>query len=95
MTIYELTNQLHSLSVGGYFNREQFTVERLQSYIESMLRTGDSLTMEIAMPDGWWYFTISKWVERGHFRYAYYIPETREQESHVKEMLFNKSGQSQ
>ena len=36
MNIKELTNQLYELSVGGYFNGEKFTKERLTTYITNM-----------------------------------------------------------
>ena len=89
MTIHELSEQLHSLSVGGYFNREKFSVERLQAQIEALTRTSDSVIFEIALPDGWWYFKIYKYgMERGRGQYDYYIPETRDQELRIKNELF-------
>ncbi len=90
MTIHEVSDQLHSLSVGGYFNGEKFTVDRLRNYIEAMTRTSESVIMEIALPDGRWFFKITRYgVERGRFQYDYYIPETRDQEIPIKDELFH------
>ena len=90
MTIHEISDQLHSISVGGYFNREKFTSGRLRNYIEAMTRTSDSVIMEIALPDGWWFFKVYRYrVERGRFQYDYYIPETRDQELPIKNELFH------
>ena len=46
MTIYELSQQLHSISLNGYFNGEKFTVDRLRNYIEAMTRMSESVIME-------------------------------------------------
>lgn len=85
MTIYEVTTQLHRLSVGGYFNGKKFTVKELRTYILSMFRAGgNSLIMTIALPDGWWYFEI---LQNDKYGYDYVIPDTREQENHIKNKL--------
>lgn len=88
MTIYELTNQLHSLSVAGYFNGEKRTEKWLRTYIQAMFRSGvNSLVMEIALPDGRWLFEVDRWREGGHDQYGYTIPETRDQENRLYEKL--------
>lgn len=87
MTIPEISRQLHSLSVGGYFNGEKFSLNRLETYISSLLRTGNRLVMEIALPDGWWFFTISR-ISSKPDGFDYHIPETREEEeNHIKVLL--------
>lgn len=88
MTIAEITKQLSSLSVGMYFNHEKFTQKQLRTYISNMLRSPGVLTMEIALPDGWWYFNIFRY-EDGCCQYV--IPETRQQENHIKSRLFSKA----
>ena len=69
MTLRETASQLHSLSVDGFFNRQKVTVRWLEDYISTMLiRSGsksNSLVMEIALPDGWWHFTIHKFKDGG------------------------------
>lgn len=88
MTIYELTNQLHNLSVGGYFNGKKQSEKQLRTYIQSMFRAGgSSLIMEISLPDGRWLFQINQWEECNHYQYNYYIPETREQEKQLYDKL--------
>lgn len=92
MTIREISTQLHSLSVGGYFNREKFTRQQLHGYITGMFREGvklairNTLVMEIALPDGWWYFTITRWGD-GPDGYDYYIPDKREDSDRIYKLL--------
>ena len=84
MNIREITNQLYDLSVGGYFNGEKFTKTRLNSYITNMFKTGNKLVMQIALPDGWWFFKINKFANN---EYDYTIPDTREQEQRIKDII--------
>lgn len=92
MTIHEVASSLHGLSVGGYFNGERFTVSRLENQIAALFRGtpkgGNRLVFQIALPDGWWYFNVSRFADRPD-GYDYYIPETREQEERVKAILFS------
>ena len=85
MTLHDISSQLHSLSVDGFFNRQKVTVRWLESYISTMLvrAGGDSLVMEIALPDGWWHFSIHKFADGGKIGFDYTIPDTREQEAHI------------
>lgn len=88
MTIREVCKQLYDLSVGGYFNGEKFTLERLINQTKNMfrgtLKGGNRLVMQVALPDGWWYFYI---VEYAKGQFDYYIPDTREQEKRVIAIL--------
>ena len=88
MTIREVCKQLYDLSVGGYFNGEKFTLDRLINQTKNMFRTplkaGNRLVMQIALPDGWWNFYI---VEYDKGQFDYYIPDTREQEKRVIAIL--------
>ena len=91
MTIREVCNQLFDLSVGGYFNGEKFTIERLIKQTENMFRGsspkgGNRVVWQIALPDGWWHFTITKYGNRPD-EWGYYIPETREQEKKIIDIL--------
>ena len=91
MTLHEVVNQVYALSVAGYINREKFTKKRLFDYCKSLLRDGthnaipNSVALEIALPDGWWFMLVQRWP-RGN-GYDYYIPDTREQEKVIKEKL--------
>lgn len=93
MTLREISSQLHSLSVDGFFNRQKVTVRWLEDYISTMLvRSGNksnALVMEIALPDGWWFFTIHKFKDGGKFGFDYTIPDTREQEARILSDLLN------
>lgn len=84
MTIKEVVNQIYDLSVGGYFNGEKFTKERLNKYITNMLRTGNWLVMNIALPDGRWWMEVRRYANN---EYDYYIPDNREQEKNVKALI--------
>ena len=96
MTLREISSQLHSLSVDGFFNRQKVTVRWLEDYISTMLirASGDSLVMEIALPDGWWFFTIYKFTDGGKIGFDYTIPDTREQESRVLSDLWDRYNQN-
>lgn len=86
MTLSNIARQLYNSSVGGFFNREKFSEERLLNYLSSMMRTGNSLVMEIALPDGWWFFTVTRYA-KGRDGFDYMIPDTREQESRITAAL--------
>ena len=85
MTKLELVNQLADLAVDNRFNGETFGKKRLYTYISKMCRNiGDSLVMNISLPDGDWYFKINRYSTAD---YDYYIPDTREQEMRIVEEL--------
>ena len=92
MTIHTLSTQLHNLSVGGYFNGEKFTVKELEGYISSMfrpgvtLKAGNRLVMEISLPDGRWFFFITRFSDKPD-GFDYTIPENREEEARIKSLL--------
>ncbi len=92
MTIHEISNQLHNLSVAGYFNGEKFTKRELEHVIaqsfrpEVQLKAGNRLVMEIALRDGRWLFTVNKYADRPD-GYDYTIPDTREQEAYIRGLL--------
>jgi len=92
MTIHDVSAQLHRLSVAGYFNGEKFSQRRLETFIRDSfrpgvhLKAGNRLVMEIALPDGRWYFTINRFSpEPDGFDYT--IPDDREQEARIKALL--------
>lgn len=88
MTVKEVCKQLYDISVDGYFNGEKFTLERLTNQIKSMFRTplkcGNKLIMQVALPDGVWFFYV---VEYANGQFDYYIPDTRDQERRIIAML--------
>ena len=92
MTIHQLSSQLHSLAVGGFLNGEKFSQRELENYIaksfrpETQLKLGNELAMEIALPDGRWIFSISRFGQ-GADGFDYCIPDTREQEARLVERL--------
>lgn len=88
MTKLEVINQLVDLSVNNTFNGERFSKQRLSTYISKMCRNvGDSVVMNISLPDGDWYFKINKYSAND---FDYYIPDTREQEMRIVEDLMNR-----
>lgn len=85
MTINEVTEQLYDLAIAGYFNGEKFTKARLKKYITSMFKDGSKkLVMNIALPDGRWFFHITQYSPN---EFDYYIPDTREAEKRVMAMI--------
>ena len=91
MTLTTAINSVFSLSVAGYFNGEKFAKSEFSSYVAGMFRNADRLAvsgtlfLEIALPDGRWLMTINK-VPGG---YDYYIPDNREQEVRLYNLLLN------
>ena len=82
----ELIDQVYSLSVAGYFNREKFTKKRFSDYVTAMLKgSRKSFVVEIALPDGWWFLEITYY---GKGFYLYYLPDTREQEINLISSYF-------
>ena len=92
MTIHEVSAQLYNLSVAGYFNGEKFTKRQLELYIansfrpEVHLKAENRLVMEIALPDGRWYFTVNRFSDKPD-GFDYTIPDDREQEGKIKALL--------
>ena len=93
MTIKETAKRLFDLAVGGYFNGEKFTVDRLYKSIVSGMKCCETnkiknaYVMQIALPDGWWYCKVTKYGNKAD-EYDYYIPETRDQEAKLKAKFF-------
>lgn len=82
MTINEMTNQLYDLSVAGYFNGEKYSRKEFAEYVKGIFRPETNRTrwfMEISLPDGRWYFQITRFSDSKD-GFDYYIPETRTQE---------------
>lgn len=86
MTIRYIASQLHDISVAGYFNGEKFSKAELEHYIRNMLRTSNTVVMEIALPDGRWFFKVDRYSDTAD-GYDYIIPDTREQEGRIIALL--------
>ena len=92
MTIREVSDQLFNLSVAGYFNGEKFSRRSLEDFICNSfrpgvsLKAGNRLVMEIALPDGRWYFTINRFSSKPD-GFDYTIPDDREQEARIIDLL--------
>lgn len=89
MTLHEISTQLHSLSVGGFFNREKFSRDRLESQLRYAFLdapAGSRYVIEIALPDGWWYCSIYHYGT-GRDQFDYCIPDNREQEAKIKSII--------
>lgn len=50
------------------------------------MRGSDRYIFQIALPDGEWFCEIT----RGSYGYDLYVPETREQEAHLIDLLLGK-----
>lgn len=87
MTLKQTSNALYGLSLAGHFNGEHFTKERLYAYLRAMFRGNVKRhVMQIALPDGWWYFSVVKYGNKRD-SYSYDIPETRRDELYHKYMI--------
>ena len=89
MTLRDCTSQIFKLSVAGYINGEKFIYSRFDKMVRAMFR-GDTKKYigEICLPDGRWWFKISRFKDG---EYGYYIPETKEQNTILaKELTLNK-----
>lgn len=87
MTLREVSSQLYSLSVAGYFNGEKFTKSQLTEAMSHWMRTRKSYIGEIALPDGRWFFEVTNYGGG----YDYYIPETRQQNDALRNRLLGRS----
>ena len=79
MTKSDVLKQVYELSVNGNFNRENgWSFSKFKSYIAEKFSSEkrQSIIMEIELPDGWWYMSISRF-KNGHW--DYYIPDTKEE----------------
>lgn len=91
MTLNQAADQLYSLSLGGYFNREKFTAAGWRKHVNALMRHPETLKIkntlvqEIALLDGWWLFSICYIPESNE--YGWCIPETREEEQRLKDRL--------
>ena len=90
MTKKDVINQLYSLS-DTYNGISGVPKNWLRRHIYDMTREDLSnhskLYMTITLPDGEWLFKIEEYAPG---EWDYYIPETREQESHLWDELLNK-----
>ena len=88
MTLHEVSSQLYSLSVAGYFNHTKFSKTQFTNAMKSwMSGQKKSIIMEISLPDGWWYFEVINYGSG----YDYYIPETREQNDRLFKKLLSRN----
>lgn len=83
MTLHDVSCQLYDLSLDGFFNHEKFSKQRLYNMLTAHMREAQCNTlhnaflMEIALQDGWWYFTVNKHISGREVEYSYFIPQTR------------------
>lgn len=96
MTLHEVTNQLYYLSVGGFFNRQKVTKRWLHDYLDTLLvrsnrnkRTPKTIVMEIALPDGWFFFSINSFIDGNRMGFDYYIPDSKEKSKQLFDSLLH------
>ena len=92
MTIKEVAKSLYNLSVDGHFNRESFSLTRLEKVIRTYFNgcTDKSFAvLEMELPDGWWNIRINHYSNRPD-GYDYTIPDTREQEQKIIAQLMKR-----
>lgn len=79
MTLTEVTSQVYGLALAGYINGEKFTKQRFEGMVKSLMREQKRYVFQIAMRDGWWWASITKYADRPD-GFDYFIPDDREQE---------------
>lgn len=85
MTLKDITEQVYSIAVNGTVNGEKFTCKELYTAFKAWLRNpGDRYIFTLLLPDGEWFCEAA----RGPWGYDYTIPDTREQETRIKNRLF-------
>ena len=98
--IIHLKNLLaYSLKTGGdhspqlliFSMAKKFAKRELEHYINNCFEKGslklkNRLVMEISLRDGKWLFTVDRFSDSVS-GFDYYIPDTREQEAHIWELL--------
>lgn len=89
MTLHDIASQIHNLTFGGHVNGEKFTKVELEHVFSKWLAHAEhniipnTMIIEVCLRDGRWLATISKTP----YGYDYYIPDTREQESYLRNKL--------
>lgn len=93
MTLNNVTDQLYSMAVAGYFNGEKYSKLEFAAYLKGVFRAElntRSWVMEIALPDGRWYFKVYRWRD-GSDGFDYWIPTNRTEEQKLLTQLLSKS----
>jgi hypothetical protein len=91
MTIKEITNHLMELSKDHIFNGVEANASWLENFIRTMFKSPLKNHNKLIMyannfGDGGWYFTITKYGNKSD-EFDYYIPDTREQEKKIIDLL--------
>ena len=87
MTLHEVEQHIKAVNIGNWFEREKKPAGWLRTTLKhNFCEEGATRWIfEAALPDGWWYISVSKF-DNGE--YGYFIPETREQEDKLKHQLY-------
>ena len=92
MTLHDVSTQLYNLTLGGFVNGEKFTKQQLEANLRRWMREPERLkiknrlVIEICLQDGRWLATVDRFDDTPD-GYDYYIPDTREQEQKLKDLL--------
>ena len=92
MTLHEVSNQIYDLTIDGFVNGEQFTRRRLEQSIRRWMKDAEHnkianrCVIELCLQDGRWLAIIDKFSDAPD-GYDYTIPDTRDQESRLWQML--------
>ena len=86
MTIKDVAQQLHGLSVDKCFNGKRYSRTRLESILREKMRNRDRYPVQIMLRDGMWFAFVNRYAERRD-GYDYTIPENREKEKMLLTLL--------
>lgn len=92
MTLNNVIDQLYAMSVAGYFNGEKYSKREFAAYLKSVFRAElntRSWVMEIALPDGRWYFKVYRWHDDAD-GFDYWLPTNRQEEQELLTQLLEK-----
>lgn len=83
MTLHDVATQIHSMT-GGHVNGEKYSLAQLEKNIATWCRNAEGHYIGIvSLPDGDWLYELTK----GDYGYDYSIPDTREQENRLYDVL--------
>ena len=94
MTLREMIKQVYYLSVNGNFNHESgWSLSKFKRYLAEKFKDDnrETVIMEIELPDGWWFMEIKRMkINSYHWDcWDYYIPESREDNDRLRNILLN------
>lgn len=84
MTIHTVSSHLVDLS--KVINGEHFSKPRLEAMLNSLFRVSDRYIGTILLPDGEWFFMVTRYATKPD-GFDYYIPDNRDDNERLANLL--------